>query len=647
MAVETEIKTILTIETGKSEVTLGNMRETVSSLKDKLKDLEVGSEDYQDTLKQLQVAQNAVKDAMYGTTASVDDLNKSANGLSDSYNSLVHRMAALKNEFRSTNDEVKRAQLGAQIKGINDQLKAMDALQGNFQRNVGNYTESVKKAFVSLKEGVDNFGKAAGVSVKGVKDGFEAVSKTPLLAVMGLLVNLFLKARDAMKDNEEAMKGINAAVEVFKPLGNFLSAVLEKIGTFLGDIFTKVSAFIGSNGLIQQVIQGIAGVGNAIAEFIIAPFRGIVAAIKVFQEEGIKGFRNAAKAFANEAKQGWTFKQNFQAGQQIADNLLNGFKDRKPKAKETGKDMAKTLLEGIAEEMAKEIDALAKETADALSDAINKSLAEDENAQKIARDRASRLLEGLDKYTERRLELNDIETKSDRQKEENAYNIQEEANKRRLELLRRFEQEAMQSGDLTAAFDYQQKAADLEVEIDMDAKRRKKKLREQDIEDFKTTMSAAVSFTSGILSSLASIYEADDKASAASLKKAKAMKVASAIMTTLQGAVAAYVSGVESGIPAPGNIILGAAQAATVTAAGMANVAQIKSTKTDGSGTVSVPSVQAPSIPTTINTTRSLTTASEEDRLNFMAYDQRVTLVMSELEAKQNQRRVQLAEASF
>ena len=160
-------------------------------------------------------------------------------------------------------------------------------------------------------------------------------------------------------------------------------------------------------------------------------------------------------------------------------------------------------------------------------------------------------------------------------------------------------------------------------------------------------LESTVQTVAGVLSSLASIYEADDKATAAQLKRAKAMKVASAIMTTLQGAVAAYVSGVESGIPAPGNIILGAAQAATVTAAGMANVAQIKRTNPGDTGSASVPAFQAPSVPTTMNTTRSITSASEEDRLNYMARDQKVVLIMSELEAKQGQRQVQLAESSF
>ena len=644
---EIEQKVILTLETGESQITLGGLKDKVSDLKKSLESLEVGSEEYKGTLKELQIYQNAVKDAMYGTSASIDDVEKSANGLSDSYNSLVHRMAALKNEFRATNDAARRADLGAQIKGINEQLKAMDALQGNFQRNVGNYTESVKEAFKGMKEGVDNFGKAAGIHLNGVKDGFEALSKTPFLAVLGLLVNLAFKLKENFKDNEEAMKGINAALAVFKPLGQFLSGVLQKVSDYLVDIFTRVSSFIGGSGLISQVIHGLAGVGNAIAEFIIAPFRGIVAAIKVFREQGIKGIGNAAKAFAAEAKQGWTFKQNFQTGQTMVDSLIKGAKSKKEDVKAAGRETGKDFLDGVLEEIDRDIEAMAKEVSDNLAEAIADGLAADEKVQKNAAEAANRLLEGLDKYTDHRLALNEIETESEREKAANAYAIQKESNDKRLALLRQFAQEATENGDLTAAFEYQQKAADLEVKIEENALREKKRLRELDKADRKQMLESTVTTVAGVLSSLASIYEADDKATAAQLKRAKAMKVASAIMTTLQGAVSAYVSGVESGIPAPGNIILGAAQAATVTAAGMANVAQIKRTNPGDTGSASVPAFQAPSVPTTMNTTRSITSQSEEDRLNYMARDQKVVLIMSELEAKQGQRQVQLAESSF
>ena len=353
---ETEVKTIIQIETGEAEVSIGGLRKRISDLKTALNGMSVENENYQQTVDELRVSQNALKDAMYGQITSMEELTATANGTTDSYNSLVHKMAELKSQFRQTTDAVRREDLGNQIKGINDRLKEMDALQGNFGRNVGNYAESVKSAFKDMKEGIDNFGKAAGIRVNGVKDSFEALSKTPVLAVIGLLVNLAMKLRDHFKEDEDAMKGLNAALAVFKPLGEFLSGVLEKVSALLVDIFGKVSAFIGGSGLIQQVIQAISGVGNAIAEFVIAPFKGIVAAIKVFREEGIKGIGNAAKAFAAEAKQGWTFKQNYQTGAAMADSLIKGFKSKKEETKSAGKDVAKSFLDGVLEEIDKSID---------------------------------------------------------------------------------------------------------------------------------------------------------------------------------------------------------------------------------------------------------------------------------------------------
>ena len=93
---------IIRIETGEAVRSVNDLRENVKILKERLGDLEIGTTEYQDTLEELKVNQAAVKDAMYATTASMDDLTKSATGASNSYNSLVHRMASLKEELRAT-----------------------------------------------------------------------------------------------------------------------------------------------------------------------------------------------------------------------------------------------------------------------------------------------------------------------------------------------------------------------------------------------------------------------------------------------------------------------------------------------------------------------------------------------------------------
>jgi hypothetical protein len=57
--------------------------------------------------------------------------------------------------------------------------------------------------------------------------------------------------------------------------------------------------------------------------------------------------------------------------------------------------------------------------------------------------------------------------------------------------------------------------------------------------------------------------------------------------------------------------------------------------------------VPAPAFSPSIQQTRSITGASEEDRLNRMASDSRVYLVYSDIEAAQTAQRVRVRETEF
>lgn len=223
--------------------------------------------------------------------------------------------------------------------------------------------------------------------------------------------------------------------------------------------------------------------------------------------------------------------------------------------------------------------------------------------------------------------------------------------------MEQFAKDALDRGDLDAYLEYEQEAADLEVEIETNALREKKRLREQDAKDAKEkakqqmeVMQSVASATSGILGSIADMYESDEKNSEKNANKIKGLRIASATIDTISGAIGAFMQAVQT-IPPPMGAIIGGIQAAAVTAAGIAQIAKIKSTKVSGSASNSAPTApavtSAPVRTMDIQQVRSVTSASEEDRLNQMASDQRVVLVMSDLEVKQNQSRVQVAEASF
>ena len=648
---------IIRIDTGEAVRSVNDLRENVKILKDRLGDLEIGTTEYQDTLDELKVNQAAVKDAMYATTASMDDLTKSATGTSNSYNSLVHRMASLKEELRATDVSTEQGkerfkELAAQINEVNDTLKDMDALQGNFQRNVGNYP-GLMKTFSGSLDALDKGLKATAGGVGDLKNGFDALAVNPAFAILGIVVTLFGSLADALKEDETTMAAVNKAGVSLEPVFKLFKGLLERITTIVADLIGKVSAFVQSNGLIPKIIDGVVGVGNAILKFVIAPFKGVVEAIKVFKEKGVRGLGDAAKAFANEMKTGISFKSNYQAGESIVDAITAGIKDKKKDVSDAGKDVIKPLKDGINIELDKMIQELDMEMDKMIQELDKKQ----EDANKIANSIAQGRLANLDKAAKHQLELNAILVEDDKEKAEKAYQIQLSANERRLAALEQFAQDALERGDLDAYLEYEQEAADLEVEIETNALREKKRLREQDAKDAKEkakqqmeVMQSVASATSGILGSIADMYESDEKNSEKNANKIKGLRIAAATIDTISGAVGAFMQAAAT-IPPPMGAIIGGIQAAAVTAAGIAQIAKMKSTKVSGSASNSAPTApavtSAPVRTIDIQQVRSVTSASEEDRLNQMASDQRVVLVMSDLEVKQNQSRVQVAEASF
>lgn len=652
-----EILTIYKVGTEDAVKNINDLKNNIKILKDALGDLEIGTEEYQDKLDELKVNQNALKDAMYATSSSMEDVAKAVTGASESYNSLVHRMASLKEEFRATNDEVRRAELGKQIKEVNDQLKDLDALQGNFQRNVGNYAGDIKKAFGDMSVNVDVFRKslgAVGGGLNGMKDGLEGIAKSPAVATFGLLVSVALKLVDSLKDNETAMAALKKAMAALQPVMDFFSNILDKVADFLADIITEVTQFVTSNGLIQKVIKGVMGVGNAILNFVVAPFKGVIAAIKVFKEEGIKGIGNAAKAFGQEMKSGVAFKENFKAGQAVADTFIAGAKSRKKEVKEGGKSLGKEAKDGFLSELDKMEDEIDKSFEQGLAN-LDKQEAD---ANKLAEKRAQERLKTLDKNTAHRLEMNQILVDDEKKKAENEYAIQAEADQKKLDLLTKFRDEALNRGDLEAYLSYEQERADLEVDIETNKVKEKERLRKQDLKDAKDKvkmekelLKTAASATADILGSIADMYESDSENSEKNANKIKALRIASATIETISGAVGAYMQSVAT-IPPPAGIIAGIAQAAVVTAAGIAQIAKMKNTKvsTDSSsdtGSLSRAVVSPPTLNTEMTQVRSLTSSSEEDRLNKLARDQRVYILSSDIEASQNQVKTQVAESSF
>lgn len=162
--------------------------------------------------------------------------------------------------------------------------------------------------------------------------------------------------------------------------------------------------------------------------------------------------------------------------------------------------------------------------------------------------------------------------------------------------------------------------------------------------------SSGLSALSGMLNAVADVIESTEEDEEKAAEKTKGIKIATTTIETLTGAATALASAMTLG-PIAGPII-GGVNAAAVVASGVANIAKIKATPTNGSqsslpSATSGASVSAPNIPTQLDSVRNITTATEEDRLNRMSNPQKVYILQSDIEAAGQQSRVQVNESSF
>lgn len=136
------------------------LREQIAELTKLMDTLDKESQEYQDTVNTLVDAEEKLTNVM--------KVGKSQLSAQEgSYNALVNRMAALKKAHKAVTDETTRNRLSEEINDINNQLKEMDANNGVYVRNVGNYENAIKNALKTPQQEL----KALRTQLAGLTEG--------------------------------------------------------------------------------------------------------------------------------------------------------------------------------------------------------------------------------------------------------------------------------------------------------------------------------------------------------------------------------------------------------------------------------------------------------------------------------------------
>lgn len=213
------------------------------------------------------------------------EVKKQVDDLDGSYNALAKQLRELRKEWKSTNDESQRNEIGKQMVEINNQLKEMDASVGVFSRNVGNYTNSIIAAFDKVGLGTGNLGKVmngafsmATTGANSFKDTLTLIAKHPIIFAITAIVAVFMKLKDAISQNEVLSNKMKVAMSSLEPIFNAITNAIDFLASKLVDLITWVM------GKVPDVIKFSAKVTETIGDGIAAIVKAITFLPSIFNK---------------------------------------------------------------------------------------------------------------------------------------------------------------------------------------------------------------------------------------------------------------------------------------------------------------------------------------------------------------------------
>lgn len=695
--------TVLQVDTLKAVKSVQDLRDNIKTLRQVMNEATIGTDEYVAAQEELAAQQNALREIQRGSAASIEEVSKAAAGLGTSYAALVNQMKSLTAEYRTTEDVAQKADLAKRIKSINDQLKDMDATRGVFSRNVGDYANQLTKGFQATA------GAASSVinPVQNVTAGLTAMSSTPVVAIIGLVVNLLDRLIKSLKSNEETMAAFKVALAPVNALGTAFTKWLQGVA----EGFVKfIDWTVKATRAVAKFLGYITEEDEALMEKHIEIAQKENELDKQRRETDKANAKSAAEAANLRAKA--AEKDKYTAKERLA--FINKAADEEEKIAQRNKDLAQQEYNALKEKAdlaqnskeendalaAAEIKVMEAETAymnklrelnaqraEAINQMNAQAKAAADAAEKIRAladlsldidvsglddieeinekiilpedqwaERAKQMQENIDREVEMQIKKNMLLIEDEQTRADEEWRIRMEAEERKLEVIREAEEKTT---DPFTKLELQRQIADMEVDIVIEKNKRIKEENKKTLNDALTDKQEMLSraaeitafigsMTTGILDDIANSMEVTN---AKEFKRQQDLQVASATISMLAGAAGAFMQAMAT-YPAPIGAAVGAVMSAVALTTGAMQIRKIKQQKYKGGSSVpstsSAPAaVSAPNIETQLPTVRTLTGAKEEERLNRMASPVRAYIVDSDLQAKERERDVIEEETSF
>ena len=157
--------------------------------------------------------------------------------------------------YDAMSDEDRKSAQGLELKQkiqvITAELKNSEQETGRFYRNVGNYANGFIEAFTRMGGSMGNLQGP----INTVKNGFTAISSTPIITILGALVTIIQKVIQNLKSSEETMNAVTTALAPLNAGSRLLTKVMQALGDGIAKVVTTLTRWADKLGLINEAMK--------------------------------------------------------------------------------------------------------------------------------------------------------------------------------------------------------------------------------------------------------------------------------------------------------------------------------------------------------------------------------------------------------
>lgn len=216
-----------------NKIRLDEIRRELSELSKELSKGIISQQEYLNKVSDLTIKERDLVQQNKQYTSLLNAHSKVMVSTSGSYNEMSAAVVQLENRFRNLSEAQRQGDQGVglikQIKQLKDELKAIDAQMGNYQRNVGNYTSH----WNGLNASVQQVARELPSLAVGWNAFFLAISNN-----LPIMADEIKRARDEFKALQESgQKGVPVWKQLTKSILNWQTALV--VGITLLSVYGK------------------------------------------------------------------------------------------------------------------------------------------------------------------------------------------------------------------------------------------------------------------------------------------------------------------------------------------------------------------------------------------------------------------------